>query len=305
MRFFKNKIFIGVISVLIITVILGIISIFKNNFLSNILNTAITPLQSGVTKIINPIKNHITLLDEMKDYRSENERLKREINKLKIQNRDEESYIKENNRLKTLLDLKEKEVNLTTVSAEVISRDYDEWYKGVTINRGEAHGINVSDAVMTADGILGVVDSVGTNWAKVITIYDSNTAVGVKLTRTGDVAVLEGSNDLASVKKCKMEYISDSASIINGDILVTSGLGGVYPAGLMVGKIDEVKIDAMGKIEYAVVKPSVSFDDVYEVLVITDFLEVEPKPTKNEADNNNRNDQKLSGNNGEVGEENE
>ena len=301
MRFFKNKIFIGIISVLVITVILGIISTFKNNFLSNILNTAITPIQSGVAKIIMPIKNHITLLDEMKDYRADNERLKREINQLKIQNRDEESYIRENNRLKTLLDLKEKEVNLTTVSAQVISRDYDEWYKGVTINRGKAHGINVSDAVMTADGILGVVDSVGTNWAKVITIYDSNTAVGVRLTRTGDVAVLEGSNDLASVKKCKMEYISDSASIINGDILVTSGLGGVYPAGLMVGKIDEVKIDAMGKIEYAVVKPSVSFDDVYEVLVITDFLEVDPKPTKNDA--NDRNEQELSGDNGEVGEE--
>ncbi len=279
MRFFKNKIVIGVLSVLVITVILGIISIFQNNFLTNILNTAITPFQSGISKIIVPIKNHITLLDEMKDYKAENERLNKEINRLKIQNRDEQSYIKENERLKNLLDLKEKEVDIKTVSANVISRDYDEWYKGVTINRGKAHGINTGDAVMTADGILGVVDSVGTNWAKIITIYDSNTAVGARLTRTGDVGVLEGSNDLASVKKCKMEYISDSASIINGDILVTSGLGGVYPAGLMIGKIDEVKIDAMGKIEYAVVKPSVSFDDVYEVLVITDFSEVTPEPT--------------------------
>ena len=280
MRFFKNKIVIGVFSLLVITVILGVVSSFKNNILTNVLNTLITPFQSGVSKVINPIKNHIALLDEMKDYKAENERLNKEINELKIENRDAESYIKENNRLKNLLDIKEKEVNMTTVAAEVISRDYDEWYKGVTINKGKSHGINIGDAVMTAEGILGVVDSAGTNWAKVVTIYDTNTAVGAKLTRTGDVGVLEGSNELASVKKCKMEYISDSASVINGDILVTSGLGGVYPAGLMIGKIDEVKIDAMGKIEYAVVKPLVSFDDVYEVLVITEFQEVKPEPMK-------------------------
>lgn len=283
MRFFKNKIVIGVFSLLVITAVLGVVSSFKNNILTNVLNALITPFQSGVSKVINPIKNHIALLDEMKDYKAENERLNKEINELKIENRDAESYIKENNRLKNLLDIKEKEVNMTTVAAEVISRDYDEWYKGVTINKGKSHGINIGDAVMTAEGILGVVDSVGTNWAKIVTIYDTNTAVGAKLTRTGDVGVLEGSNDLASVKKCKMEYISDSASVINGDILVTSGLGGVYPAGLMIGKIDEVKIDAMGKIEYAVVKPLVSFDDVYEVLVITEFQEVKPEPFKRDG----------------------
>lgn len=301
MRFFKNKIVIGVVGVLVITVILGVISTFNNNFITNTLNTVITPFQSGVSKVLNPIKEHFALLDEMKDYRSENERLNKEINQLKIQNRDTESYIKENNRLKNLLDIREREVNMTTIAAEVISRDYDEWYKGVTINKGKSHGIKIGDAVITAEGILGVVDSVGTNWAKVVTIYDTNTAVGARLTRTGDVGVLEGSNDLAMVKKCKMEYISDSASVINGDILVTSGLGGVYPAGLMIGKIDEVKIDAMGKIEYAVVKPLVSFDDVYEVLVITDFLEVEPKPLKETVLENEESDktENLEENGGE------
>ena len=218
MRFFKNKIVIGVIGVLIITVVLGIISTFENNIITNALNTLITPFQSGVSKVVNPIRNHFALLDEMKDYKAENERLNKEINRLKIQNRDTESYIKENNRLKNLLDIREKEVDMKTVAANVVSRDYDEWYKGVTINRGKAHGINIGDAVITAEGILGVVDSVGTNWSKVVTIYDTNTAVGARLTRTGDVGVLEGSNDLAMVKKCKMEYISDSASVINGDI---------------------------------------------------------------------------------------
>lgn len=284
MRLFKNKIFTGVVSVAVITVVLAVISSFGNNFITNALNTFSTPVQSVIASILRPINEYFTTIDEMKGYKAENDRLIKEITRLKIENRDTESYIAENNRLKNLLDLQDKQVNMNTVAAQAVSRDYEKWYKGITINKGASSGIEKGDPVMTADGVLGVVESVGVNWAKVITIFDSNSAVGAKFTRTGDIGVVVGSEELADFGKCKVEYISGTASVMNGDILVTSGLGEVYPSGLMIGKVSEVKVDAMGNVEYAIVEPSAAFDKVYEVLVITDYTETVKKEEKKETE---------------------
>lgn len=182
-----------------------------------------------------------------------------------------QSYITENNRLKSLLDLQERETELQTVAAQIVSRDYDKQYKAVTINKGSSDGIAEGNAVITKDGILGVVQSVGVNWAKVTTIFDVDSAIGAKFTRTGDIGVVEGDAELSEEGKCKIQYISSDASIINGDIVVSSGVGGIYPGGLIIGKVSEVKTDVMGAVEYAVVEPAAKFDEVYEVLAVTGF----------------------------------
>ena len=139
--------------------------------------------------------------------------------------------------MKKLLDLQDKQTNMDTVAAKVISRDYEKWYKGITINKGSLSGVEYGDPVMTTEGVLGVVDSVGLNWAKVKTIYDSKSAVGAKFTRTGDIGVVEGSQEFADDERCSVQYISGSAPVVNGDILVTSGLGEIYPSGLLIGRI--------------------------------------------------------------------
>lgn len=284
MRFFKNKFFKGIALVAVITLVLGIISNFKNNAVTNLLNTLSTPVQSLFSAALRPINEHFTTMDEMKGYKAENERLIKEITKLKIENRDSQSYIKENNRLKNLLDLRDKQVNMKTVAANTVARDYEQWYKSITLNKGTSSGIEAGNPVITNDGVVGVVESVGCNWARVTTIYDTESTVGAKFTRTGDVGVVEGSYEFAKDGKCKMQYISGEASVIKGDILVTSGLGEVYPSGLMIGKIDDIKIDAMGNIEYASVKPAVDFDKVYEVLVITEYTEEEVTEEENDRE---------------------
>lgn len=116
-----------------------------------------------------------------------------------------------------------------------------------------------------------MVQSVGVNWAKVTTIFDVDSAIGAKFTRTGDIGVVEGDAELSEEGKCKIQYISSDASIINGDIVVSSGVGGIYPGGLIIGKVSEVKTDVMGAVEYAVVEPAAKFDEVYEVLAVTGF----------------------------------
>ena len=269
MRF--KKILPAIIAIAVLTGALAIISRTGNNFVTNTLNTISVPFKSAFAAIMKPINDHITFMDEVKTFREENERLIKEITELRIENRDSKSYIEENKRLKNLLDLQEGKADMTTVAATVVSKDYERWYKGITINKGKSSGIQKGDPVITADGILGIVNEVGTNWAKVTTIFDSESAIGAKFTRTGDIGVVEGDIELADLAKCKIEYISGTASIINGDILVSSGIGELYPSGIMIGTVSEVKVDAMGKIEYAIVEPSVDFDNLYEVLVVTGF----------------------------------
>lgn len=271
MRFYKNKFFLSAVTVAVLTVSLGIISKTGSNPVTDFLNTVSTPVQSMLAALLRPIKEHVVMLDEMKGYKAENERLIEEITKLKIENRDVQSYITENNRLKSLLDLQERETELQTVAAQIVSRDYDKQYKAVTINKGSSDGIAEGNAVITKDGILGVVQSVGVNWAKVTTIFDVDSAIGAKFTRTGDIGVVEGDAELSEEGKCKIQYISSDASIINGDIVVSSGVGGIYPGGLIIGKVSEVKTDVMGAVEYAVVEPAAKFDEVYEVLAVTGF----------------------------------
>lgn len=306
--FFKNKVIRGIALVVGVTIVLLIASGVKNNVITNSLNTFSTPAQHLFAKILRPITEHFNVKDRMDAYRTENKELIKEVARLKIKMRDSESYIAENERLKALLDLKDRQVNMTTVAAQVVAKDYDYRHKGIKINRGTKDGICEGDPVMTSDGILGVVESVGVNWAVITTVFDGKSAVGARFTRTGDVGVVEGSQELGEYGKCKIEYISATASVMNGDILVTSGLGEVYPSGLMIGKVSEVKVDAMGNVEYALVDPAVSFDEVYEVLVITDFEEEEPaeiKDDKKEDEIKEDEDISESGDDGETEVENE
>ncbi len=280
MRF--KKIIPILVSVLIATVALAVISKSGNDFFTNALNTISQPFQNAFTAILKPVHERITFYKEADGYKTENERLIQEITELKIENRDLESYIEENKRLKNLLDLQESNNTMSTVAARAVSKDYEKWYKGITLNRGKNSGIKKGDPVITADGILGIVNEVGTNWAKVTTIFDAESAVGARVTRTGDIGVVEGDIELSEQGRCKVEYISGTASIISGDILVSSGVGELYPAGLMIGTVSEVKTDAMGKIEYAVVEPTVDFENIYEVLVVTDFGGEEVSGEENE-----------------------
>lgn len=238
------------------------------NPVSAALRTAFSPFQSGVAYISNKVKGATDFLREMKSYKEENERLVSEINELKKQNRDVTNYRDENERLKELLELRENLTNYSTVAASVIAYSSSGRYDTIQISRGTLAGVAEGNAVITNDGIVGKVVQAGPTWAVVSTILNPDNAMGVKVSRTGDVAVVEGDDDLYSDNYCKMSFIDKGSNLIIGDLLETSGSGGIYPPGLSVGAIREINSDAMGNLNYATVEPIVDFNKLYEVLVI-------------------------------------
>jgi len=236
------------------------------------------PITGGVRAVATPF---MTLASEMSEfiasskayfietdvYKAENDRLIRENSELKKKEKSAAQFRAENERLLALLDLSEDMDKYETVAARVVSYEPSNWYDTIMINKGTLSGIAVGDIVISPDGVVGKVSEVGANWASVISILDSDNAIGTRVSRTGEIAVTEGDKELSKQKKCKLSFVNSAAQIAVGDSLETSGAAGVYPSGLLIGSVQEISVDTNG-VQYAVVEPSVNFDNLFEVLVI-------------------------------------
>lgn len=274
MPFLRNKIVKIITIVIVACAVLSGMAYFGNNPVQRALYTVISPIFNAVYSGVTPVRKFVTHIKEAENYEKEIKSLKEQVNALAIENKTREDYITENKRLKELLDLKDGTMAAyDTITARVVSYEPNSWYDTVMLGKGSKDGISVDNIVITSLGVVGRVTDCGSNWSRVSTIINSSNSVGVKLSRTGDVGVLSGDAGLAQDKNAKLEYLSNDKNLIKGDILVTSGLGGVYPANLTIGKITSIKSDSAGNLDYGVVEPSVDFSSLYEVLVITGMKE--------------------------------
>lgn len=266
--FKKKSVRIALIVTALVLVFAAIAHFGGANPVSQAVRTVFSPFQRGASYIVNKVTGTTDFIREMKSYQEENERLVNEINELKRQNRDITNYREENERLRETLDLMQSLDGYSTVAASVIAYSSNNWYDTVEISKGALAGVSVGNAVITPDGVVGKVTEVGPNWATVSTILNPDNAMGVRISRTGDVAVVEGDDELYSQSYCKMTFIDKDSALIIGDLLETSGAGGIYPAGLGVGAVREINADAMGNLNYATVEPMVDFSRLYQVVVI-------------------------------------
>lgn len=281
MSFLKKKYLRMSAAVVLAAAALTVLSKVGDNPVQRALYTAMSPLYRAGASVVNPVRRFVGNVKNANSYEAEIEELKKQVTDLKRENRSREDYINENKRLKELLALKDGMTESKTVTARVISYEPDSWYDTVVINKGENAGISKGNAVITGLGVVGKVTQTGRNWARVSTIISISDSVGVKLSRTGDIGVVSGDALLAEDKLCKLEYMSNDKGLITGDVLLTSGLGGIYPSDLTVGKITEINADSAGNLDYAIVEPSVDFSSLYEVLVITYHDEAEENAENN------------------------
>lgn len=267
--FFKKKAAVAATAITAAVLIIVILAHFIGfNPATSISRAVLSPFQTGISYITDKLYSTVEFIWEMHSYRAENERLNEELSKLQSSNRDIAQFREENERLKDLLELKESLPTYSTVAASIIGYSKNNVYDKIEIGKGSANGIFEGNTVITPDGVVGMVTEVGLNWAVVTTILEKDNATGVKITRTGDIAVLEGDEELSKDGYCKMTFINPSVNIIAGDIIETSGSTDIYPAGLQIGKVKDIKSDSMGQISYATIEPSVDFKSAHEVIVI-------------------------------------
>ncbi len=262
------------IVVLIITIVIFVLmgisfAVQGSSPSGSILGTVLSPVQQLFSRMGNSVGGFFGFIGDMKDFQQENLELKEQVDALSQQVRELEDYKDENERLRQLLALKTNTQDMDMVGCEIIAKDPGNWFHTFTVDKGSHDGIQVDDSVVSGQGLVGKVTEVGPNWAKVLTIIDSNSSVGAMISRTQDFAIIDGELSLADKGQCKLNYITqDSSLVVVGDAVVTSGLGGVYPAGLLIGTVSEIKSDALGYSQYAIIDTSVDFERIREVMII-------------------------------------
>ena len=267
------------LAAVIITVSMAALSAFGSGVASPFKNAAgivSAPFRAGISAVTGWVDSRIRFADDYDALKQENKELKEKIAKLEEENRQAQTDSAENKRLRQLLNLRPQERGLELESATVVDHTSSNWTRTLTLSKGSSMGIAVKDCVIDAQGYLvGVVSEVGTNWCTVLTTIDTDFEMGALVFRSGEAAIASGSFNLMGDGKLTLTFISSESTLLNGDLVVSSGLGGYYPPNLVIGSVEEVATDDSGAMDYAVLSPAADFDELTEVFVVTDFTVVD------------------------------
>ena len=246
------------------------------NPLENVLGVVTTPIRDGISALAGWAEGIYNYSFHYEELQAENERLRAELAQLQETARDAEAAVKENERLRELLGLREQRRELTFESATITARSTSNWASTMTLSKGSAQGVAAGDCVVDAAGnLVGIIDEAGTNWSTMITVVDATLEMGALLSRTESIAILEGDFTLMAQGRLKLTYLPESTELLTGDLVLTSGLGGNYPSDLVVGSIESIHTDASGMSRYAVIAPSADLDSLVQVFIIKEFDIVE------------------------------
>lgn len=272
-RLFKNKFFIVCLCVAL--AICGISTAFSllgyHNLARDAINTLTLPGRLVVSAVSDSSRGFRKYFGSVKALKEQNEALEKENQELK-QAADESAILEaENERLKAYLEVKNLHPDYKFVEAMVIGREAGNHQTVLTINRGTAQGIDVGMPVITEAGIVGCVTEVGLTYAKISTLLETANSVGAYLLRSGDTGILSGDYSMREEGLCKLSYLSESSDVKEGDVVLSSGMGSVYPADLVIGEVTTVTADEYNRAKVAKVRPAVDFSSLRYLLVVTSY----------------------------------
>lgn len=224
----------------------------------------ITPLQAALSKVQSSAFGAWSAYLDWKNARRENQALREELERLRIQSLQVEDTQRENLRLRRLLALRER-LPLSTLAGEVIAKEWGGWVRSVTVNRGRSDGVARLTPAIVPEGLLGRVVEVRARAAVIQLLNDPSSAAAVMVQRTRTAGVAEGEPGGA----VRLKFMArDGGGVQVGDLIVTSGLGGVFPKGLPVGRVIAVEDKGSALFHYARLAPVVDFARVEEVLLL-------------------------------------
>lgn len=278
MKFFKSKFFvISVLVALVLILVPSMLSVFGySGVVRNVVKTVATPFEWCGRQVADAVNGFVSVFTEYDELVAENKDLKDKLAELENDKYENEVLREQNDWLKNYLNLKEQSTEFDITNATVISRESGNYATVLTVNKGRVHGVKKNMPVITEDGVFGYVSECGLDWAKVVSIVETASAVSVYSDRTGVTGVVEGDASLRKDGYCVMTYIASNADIKVGDRIFTSGNGNIYPSGLLVGEIVEISADEATRTLSAKIKPSVNFgeiEDIKKIIIIMGYHE--------------------------------
>lgn len=264
-------------TVIIALVVVGLLALALGGYfspLSSRFSRLIVDLQSWISTRYLAVTDFLTVPRDMASLRQQNNDLESEVAQLQTQVINLQQQVTETNILSALVDFARANPAYSYKAAAVIGRDPSPFLSYVIINIGSDEGLLPGMPVVTDRGLVGRVDAVIAEAARVQLITDSASAVDVRLQSSNTEGILDGS----VTSSLSLDMISQDASVTVGDVVLTSGLGGSYPPNLLVGQVVSVRKLDYELFQQAAIQPNVDFNRLEFVLVITNFTSVNITP---------------------------
>jgi len=240
------------------------------NWLRNILSVPLSPVQRLFTGIGQKVEDGMSFFKDIEAVRRENEELKALVSELRIRNRELESLESKNEELRQALNLKKQFGDYEFLGANIIAVDPGNWFNVFKVDVGERDGVKVDFPVITSSkGLVGRVMSTDLTSSKIVTIIDESSSVAGWISKAGGGHVIvRGDLELKEQGLCRMDYIPLEVDVEVGDIIETSGLGGIYPKGIVIGEVIEVRKTNSELDRYAIIRPEADFKRLEEVYIL-------------------------------------
>ena len=270
---YKNKRtgFIGIIITIIVLIVLVLLTNIKTGSITGVENAfskIVMPIQNGLTYLKNKLAGNNAFFEDINNIKAENEALREKNSELEEALRELEIIKAENATLREYNNMSEKYAEYKTVPAYIINKDISNLSDTMVINAGSNDGIKENMPVITSEGLVGYVLSTTDRTSKIQPIIDPATSVSASLSTSRDGVIVKGT--LGSDKTLNLMYIPTDADIVLEDTIETSGIGGIYPKGILIGKISQIIESKNITDRYAIVETAVDFSKLETVLVITE-----------------------------------
>ncbi|MDO8585978.1 MAG: rod shape-determining protein MreC [Armatimonadota bacterium] len=234
----------------------------RPSIVATTVRAVLSPFQSAVHSVVKTGHNAKRSVRGRSRVMRENDNLRIELKQLTKENARLREEHAENIRLRKLLEFK-KSYPTQLLTAQVIAMRPSQWHNTCTIDRGWRDGVRKTDPVITARGVVGQVIDVGSNVSQVLLLTDQASGLGAIVERSRVTGICQGQQARTLV----LNYLDKDADVKKDDLVVTSGIGQVYPKGLRLGRVVKLR-GAGGYMKSAEIRPSVQFDQLEEVAVI-------------------------------------
>ncbi len=277
LKLIKSRFFIVTLAVaLLLSIVPGVLcAMGQGSYVRSAIVTAGTPFRWAFTKIGEGLSGFSVYFKTIDALREENEALRRELDEYKNLVYDAELIEEENDFLSDYLGLKEEHLDFSLEDAAVIGRESTNYRTLLTISKGTLHGIGVNMPIITDRGLVGYITEVGATWSKAVVLTETATAVGGYIERSGALGVVEGTYELRTEGLCRMVYIEAESDIRIGDKVITSGIGGIYPRGLLVGRVSAIEVDEASRTLTAIIEPAADLASISKVMIVTEYGVIE------------------------------
>lgn len=264
-------------SAVLVLVVVGLLFLALGGYLNPAMRSALSPLvstQRWIAIRYIAVYEFLTVPRDVASLRQRNAELENQVSNLQAQVIQLQQQLREAEVLTALLDYARPHPQNEYIASTVIGRDPSPFLQYIYIDRGSDNGIRHGMPVVTQQGLVGRIDAVTANAARVQLITDPSSSINVRLQRLQSEAMLVGS----ITGDVSMEMIQQDLDISAGDLVLTSGLGGDYPSDVVVGQVVSVRKKATDLFQTASIQPVVDFRSLKAVLVITNFRPVNIGP---------------------------